>query len=166
MRRFAIFGMVAIAVISIAIGARPGLADESGSGPESMKLPKFKLTNFDYPDSAKRLGLEGKVLIAFDISPQGRAVNASMISSDEDTLVKPALGMVLGLRFDPTDLATGDRPVRYRIGFVFCMPPSSLTEDFGVPAVPLVVSSSRMRGVPIHNLPAPGATGRCVKQQK
>jgi TonB family protein len=153
--------------ILIAAGSLAGMAGESGTAPTPPPaLPKIKASKaLIYPDKALRLGLEGKVVIAFDIDAQGRAMNSSMVSSDDDLFVKSSLDFVAGLYFDlPKDEHGAEmRQARYRIGFVFCLPPSSLDDSFAVPVWPIIVSASRIRGSPVRNPPAKGATGQCAK---
>jgi TonB family protein len=146
-----------------------GLADESaGDVPEKQALPPVKSSKgVYYPDSAKRAGLEGKVLVAFDIVKDGRVVNLSIIFSDDGVFENSVKEYMSGLRFDvPSDWATSQSHYeRYHIGFVFCIPPSSLVETSGIAASPVTISTNRISGSAIRNPPAAGATGPCISSQ-
>lgn len=145
-----------------------GLAEESqGAVPETeaQALPPLKNSKaIHYPEAAKRVGLEGKVLVAFDIVADGRVANLSIISSDDRAFEKTAKEYMSGIRFEvPSNWATSDsRYQRYHIGFVFCIPPSSLVGTFGIAASPVTISTNRIPGSPILNPPAAGATGMCA----
>jgi len=142
-----------------------GLADESQSaGPEKQLPPLKSSKGIYYPEAAKRVGLEGKVLVAFDIVADGRADNLSIVFSDDSAFESAAKEYTSGLRFEvPSNWASSEsRYQRYHIGFVFCIPPSSLVGTFGVAASPVTISTKRIPGSPIRNPPTAGATGACV----
>jgi TonB family protein len=129
-------------------------------------LPKIKNSGgLYYPDVAKLRGMEGKVIVAFDIDGNGRAKNASLVFSDSQLFVKPSMDYVATLSFElpKTENGAEIRLPRYRVGFVFCLPPSSLDDSFAVPVMPVIVSGSRIRGAPVQNPPSSGATGQCAK---
>jgi TonB family protein len=155
-------------VLLIAISTYPlrGVADESQSaGSETQTLPPLKSNKgIYYPEAAKRVGLEGKVLVAFDIVADGRVANLAVIFSDESAFENTAKEYMSGLRFEvPSNWASSaSRYQRYHIGFVFCIPPSGLVGTFGIAASPVTVSTNRIPGSPIRNPPASGATGTCV----
>lgn len=157
--------LVAIALIH----ASRAVADESpGVVSEKQTLPAVKRSkDINYPDTAKRAGLEGKVLVAFDILKDGRIANLSILFSDDGVFESTAKEYMSGLRFDvPSDWATSQgHYVRYHIGFVFCIPPSSLVETFGIAASPVTISTNRIPGSPVRNPPAAGATGPCATYQ-
>jgi TonB family protein len=144
-----------------------GMADQSDAvTSEPSTLPKIKTSKgLYYPDRAKLLGQEGKVIVAFDIAENGQATNSSLVFSDNNLFVKPSMDFVasLSLELPKTESGTEIRQARYRIGFVFCLPPSSLDDTFAVPVIPVVVSGSRIPGAPVRNPPATGASGQCTK---
>jgi len=76
------------------------LADESQSAISDQQiLPSLKSSKgIYYPDAAKRVGLEGKVLVAFDIVADGRVANLSIIFSDDSAFEKSAKEYMSGLR--------------------------------------------------------------------
>jgi TonB family protein len=157
--------LVAIAMIH----SSRGVADESpGAVSEKQILPPLKSSkDIYYPEPAKRVGLEGKVLVAFDIVTGGRVANVSVLFSDDRVFENTAKEYVSGLRFDvPGDWAKSQSHYeRYHIGFVFCIPPSSLVESFGIAASPVTISTNRIADSPIRNPPAAGATGPCASYQ-
>jgi hypothetical protein len=107
------------------------------------------------------------VLVAFDIVKDGRVANLSIIFSDDGVFENTVKEYMSGLRFDvPSDWATSQSHYeRYHIGFVFCIPPSSFVETFGIAASPVTISTNRIPGSPIRNPPAAEATGPCVSYQ-
>jgi TonB family protein len=144
-----------------------GLADQFDSAAtKPPPLPKLKSVGkgVAYPDAAKRVGVEGKVIIGFDIAADGRAINISLVSSDDTVFEKPAMELLRSATFELPKRADGAiiHETRYRAGFVFCLPPSSLDDNFPMPVIPIVISSTRMRGSPIRNPPPAGATGQCA----
>jgi len=143
-----------------------GAADESQSaGSEKQALPPLKSSkDIYYPEAAKRVGLEGKVLVAFDIVADGRVANLAIIFSDESAFENTTKEYMSGLRFEvPSNWASSaSRYQRYHMGFLFCIPPSGLVGKFGIAVSPVMVSTNRIPGSPIRNPPAFGATGTCV----
>src|ERR1700733_9726193 len=124
-----------VAAISIIL-AFPigGLADEADStAARQPPLPKMKIgAGIYYPDAAKRLGIEGKVIIGFDIATDGRATNVSLVSSDDTIFEKPAMDLLKSATFELPKGENGEviHETRYRLGMVFCLPPSSLDDHF------------------------------------
>jgi TonB family protein len=150
----------------------PSRGENDGSSPgvvsEKQTLPPFKSSKvIYYPETAKRAGLEGKVIVAFDIVAGGRVANLSVIFSDDGVFENTAKEYMSGLRVDiPSDWAKFQGHYeRYHTGFVFCIPPSSLVETFGIAAWPVTISTNRIPGSPIRNPPAVGATGSCARYQ-
>lgn len=144
-----------------------GMADQSDAvTSQPSPLPKIKSGGaLYYPDAAKVRGLEGQVIVAFDIDEKGRARNTALVFADSQLFVKPSMDYVASLSFElpKTENGTEIRQSRYRVGFVFCLPPSSLDDTFAVPVMPVIVSASRIRGAPVQNPPISGATGQCAK---
>jgi outer membrane biosynthesis protein TonB len=60
-------------------------ANESAS---PVPLPKHTSSPVYYPETALRKGAEGRVLLAFMISPLGRAINIVVESSEGDKSLK------------------------------------------------------------------------------
>ena len=144
-----------------------GSADESvDTAPAKQALPPLK--NFKngifYPEHAKADGVEGKVLVAFDIVAGGRVAKLVILDSDNSALEATAREILSGLRFDlPSDWANSPAHlIRYHMGFVFCISPSSLSRTFGVPLSPIIIRTNRLPGSPIRNPIEPGATDQCA----
>jgi TonB family protein len=158
--------LVALLVAIVLIYPMHGVADEPlSTASEQQKLPPIKSSKgVYYPEAAKRVGLEGKVLIAFDIVADGRVANLAILFSDESAFENTAKEYMSGLRFEvPSNWASSaSRYQRYHIGFVFCIPPSDLVGTFGIAASPVTISTNRIAGSPIRNPPVAGATGTCV----
>lgn len=159
-----------LAVISILMAFTSGvLADQPESeAARQSPLPKIKIDRgLAYPDAAKRLGAEGKVILGFDIAADGRATNISLVSSDDPIFEKPAMDLLKVATFELSKAENGEliHETRYRLGLVFCLPPSSLDDTFPMRVIPIVVSSTRIRGSPIRNPPARGAVGQCARVQ-
>lgn len=160
--------LLSLLIVVALVRSVPCSADEPAeASPPHLTLPKIaSRQGIHYPDAARVRGLEGKVLIAFDITPEGRPTNGALIDSDDDLFTKAATEYLANLRFEVPhgDTVPGSSFVgRYRIGFVFCLPPSSLDDTFAVPAVPIVISGFRIPGSPIKHPPPPGASGQCSK---
>jgi TonB family protein len=158
-------GYFILLILSAMIYPISGVADEfPGETTEQQTLPPFKISKVPYyPDAARRDALEGKVLVAFDIVPSGRAAHVAVIFSDQPAFEKTAMEFMANTVFEvsSTWATSKDRFQRYHMGFLFCIPPSGLVDTFGIAASPVTVSASRIPGSPIRNPPTPGATGRC-----
>jgi len=143
-----------------------GSAEESVDPlPESPALPRVKNSKgIYYPERAKRDGLEGKVLVAFDIDAGGRVSHLAVLDSDDSVFEATAREYLTGLQFDvPSDWSkSAAHLIRYHIGFLFCIPPSSLDLTFGVPANPVIISTNRITGSPIRHPLVPGADAKCA----
>ena len=83
-RVYAATGLSVLLILTAMIFPLVAMGEEpSGAVPERQTLPPFKNSkSFYYPDAAKREGLEGKVLVAFDIAAGGRVVNPVIIFRD------------------------------------------------------------------------------------
>jgi TonB family protein len=157
-----------LAAISILLLFSIASADQpDATPPKELPFPKLKPGKpFFYPDAAKARGVEGKVIIGFDIDANGRATNISMVYSDDRVLEKGPMDFLKSAVFELPKGEDGHviHESRYRLGFVYCLPPSSLDVTFPMRVLPpVVVSGSRIRGSPVRNPPAAGATGPCAK---
>ena len=126
------------------------------SGWELPKLPHFRPESGRdwFPDAARRMGLEGRVLVGFDISAQGRAKNVAVIWSEDRVFVPSAVEMVKGMRFDvPSDWTNEGAFRRWRLGIVYRLHPSCHSGEFAIPVETVVITGSRLVGAPVH----PGA---------
>src|ERR1700735_415572 len=101
--------LVLLATCLVALNAFTALYPERGAADESVDatpakqvLPPYKMTNKDifYPDRAKRDGVEGKVLVAFDIAAGGRIANLAILDSDNSAFEATAREYMSELKFD------------------------------------------------------------------
>jgi TonB family protein len=143
------------------------IAGDDDSAWAIPKLPQTKgsLNNNYYPDAARRAGTEGRVLIAFDISADGRVRNPSVIWSENGAFDASALGMLKEMRFSvPADWMNTGAHRRWRLGFVFRLAPSGGQDcDFAIPTETLFVTGSRLRGGPVRAIPEIGTSRGCPK---
>jgi TonB family protein len=130
------------------------------------KLPPIKLSQgIWYPDRAKAAGLEGRVLAAFDITPAGIAQNISVLWSEDELLASSTIQMLSKAHFNvPADWQTSGAWRRWRVGFVFCLPPSGQPDDFGISVETIYVRGTPVRGAPQRHPPDKGSTSGCNKQ--
>ena len=141
--------------------AASGSADDAGMGASHSPIIESDRGS-SYPEEARRLGLEGTVMLAFDIAANGKAVNTAVVFTDENLLVKPAMEQLAEIRFQRPHSVPGSSG-RYRIGFVFCLPPSGLSDTFAVPALSYVIAASRFPGSPVRNPANSRSSGKCAK---
>jgi len=140
--------------------------DADTAGWELPKLPHVQLeTNRDwFPAAAKRMGLEGRVLVGFDITAQGRVTNISVIWSENSVFDSSAVEMLKGARFSvPSDWANGGALRRWRVGFVFRQSPGCQSAEFAIPVEPVVITGSRVTGAPPRPGSRPNSDGSCTK---
>jgi TonB family protein len=139
-------------------------------------IPRFNLppiprisfaSNADYyPADARRNGIEGRVEIEFGISEDGRANQESVLLADDPVLERASLGFVKAMRFDVSRYWKEgvQESTRYRIGMLFCLPPSGQTDEFPdlIPQV-VIRSFPRLPGAPVKHPLSVGAAGRCAR---
>lgn len=77
--------------------------------PEVIHVPEVT-----YPARAQRWGLEGKVLIEFTISTEGKPEKIKIISADNSLFIPPADSIARGMRFEPLQ-----KPVKYNLPVIF-----------------------------------------------
>ena len=128
-------------------------------------LPQIRawLSNDWYGDAARRAGLEGRVLLAFNITPDGRAKNPSVIWAEDTTLAANALEFLKSSRFKvPSHWGAEDRWRRWRLGVVFRLCPSSgQSAEFAIPEETVYVTGSRMTGAPVRTAPSAERPDTC-----
>lgn len=97
-----------------------GLGDWNGGGPGIFSLDKLDKTPRAtvrmppvYPATLKKDGIEGVVLIEFDVDAKGRVVSARVRESTNRAFDEPTLRAVRNWRFEP-GLRQG-RPVSFRM---------------------------------------------------
>ncbi|HEY2682156.1 MAG TPA: TonB family protein [Steroidobacteraceae bacterium] len=135
-------------------------ADQAG------KLPRILLSSsIYYPDSALSGSLEGKVLVEFDLQGDGKANHVSIVSADHHVFASAVRQFMKSLRFDMSQPgAAASAGARQRLGFVFCIPPSSLEDTFGLPTPAVFVMHNRREGWKVANPPTADSKGPCLKE--
>jgi TonB family protein len=149
----AIFGGAALQCAAV------NAADADTSGPHPPPLPLIQSSvPIVYPSAAAKLGREGRVLLAFGISGQGRATSASILFADDDSFDRAAIELLSGLKFTiPSDWQESGNPnKRFQLGVVFCIPPSAQSDVFADVKSPIFIMTSRPPGSPVQN-PLPAA---------
>lgn len=139
----------------------PATTKLDSSAWELPKLPRFKLGQDQdwFPEAARRDGLEGRVLVGFDITAQGSAKNISVIWSSTRLFESNAVGMLRTGRFSvPSDWIESGGWRRWRLGFVFRLSPSCESDEFAIPVEKVLVTGSRIIGAPVHNYSGSSAT--------
>jgi TonB family protein len=152
------------------VGLPHAVADEVISAPQQQPaLPPVKSSKpFYYPEKAKRIGLEGTVLIEFNIDAKGKPTNLSVLRADDPMLASATRELFAGTRFDVANdwAKSANYSWRYRIGIVFCIPPSGQVDTFAESTYPpMIISTNRIPGSPVRNPVSPGATGQCAKSR-
>ena len=148
-----------------------GMGGSLALGDDAVKLapslPHHRLVgSIDYyPATARAHGIEGRVELEFNIDSSGRANHVSVLLADDKSLAEHEIKTLGVTQFDvsPDWKATGPESVRYRLGTVYCLPPSGQREDFPDSITPIFVTGSRIPGAPVKSRPRPGATGRCAR---
>jgi hypothetical protein len=142
-----------IVVLSILpFGASPLVADEVSdpdSGWAQPRLPAVKYSKQEdfYPDAARLHDIQGRVLVAFDITPAGVAKNITVLWAEQEVFTKPTVRMLQSVHFAVPDdwLATGAWR-RWRAGVVYRLaspaPPQTQSDEFAVPVEKVYVTGS------------------------
>jgi hypothetical protein len=147
-------------------------ADEPVTASDPFQLPKLPPMDFPrnvswYPPRAWTAGLEGRVLVAFDITLAGSAQRISILWTEDALLASSAEQMLSKTHFKvPADWQTSGAWRRWRLGFVYCLPPSSQSEEFGVPVETVLITGSRLNGAPQRHPSDPNSASRCMKQPR
>jgi TonB family protein len=123
-------------LISLCMSYRT-LADEVPAA-ESQSLPVLpKLKSLGkgiyYPDQAKRLEVQGRILLGFRINDRGRAKQISIESAEASKLLSDsAVAILKELVFEqPAPAASGSE--QYRMSVVFELEPCGGLQHFDVP---------------------------------
>ena len=110
--------------------------------PQSLKLPNLKSTRMLaawYPDRARRLDQQGRVLVEFEISLKGRVVNPKIISAEpSDVFEGTVTALVRGWEYDvPSNWeSSGGTTHLFRVGFIFLLRPCRATGPCNVTPFP------------------------------
>jgi len=154
------------AVLLVALLGIPGgvWGDDSATQPHLPRLWTSGALDF-YPPAALGEGIEGRALIAFDITPTGHTKNVALVWGEDGVLNAMALHSVTNYQFVvPTDGGITVRQ-RWRMGFVYCIPPSSQPDAFAVDTAAVVyVRGARRPGAAVRNKPDPKSSSACMKR--
>jgi TonB family protein len=124
--------------------------DAQTSAWELPKLPLYQLLSHQdwYPLAARQAGLEGRVLVGFDITADGHIRNISVIWSENRVFESSAVALLKNARFTlPADWASTATSRRWRLGFVYRLAPGTCQSDqFAIPVEKVFVTGSRLTG--------------------
>jgi TonB family protein len=125
-------------------------------------LPKVDFKHDYYPVGAVRAGIEGRVLVAFDITSAGLAKDVSVLWSENSLLATHTVQLLERAQFKvlPDSDAAGDWR-RWRAGFVYCLQPSGQSDEFAIPVQKIYLLSARLPGAPIRS--TPDGSSACFK---
>jgi TonB family protein len=106
---------------------------------DSPKLPKSKpsAAGVFYPEKARRLNQQGRVLVEFAVSSKGRVVDTAIVSSEPRGAFEDAVKAYMkSVEFDvPRDWeASGGSQHKYHFSFVFILRPCRETVPCEEPA--------------------------------
>jgi|WetSurMetagenome_2_1015567.scaffolds.fasta_scaffold224735_2 TonB family protein len=74
--------------------------------PSDADLHLVKKVEPIYPDSAKRVGLQGRVIVKMWVNEKGKVTKASVIKSDAPVFNKPAIDAAMRFEFAPSSKNT------------------------------------------------------------
>jgi hypothetical protein len=80
-------------------------------------------------------------------------------------LAQDARQLLEAISFDvPSDWETSSLgSLRYRLGMVYCLPPSGQTETFPESVSTMIITAARISGAPVRHPVHAGAYGRCAQ---
>jgi len=134
----------------------------------NAKLPRFVMPKGQdwYGATAKRQGLEGRVLVAFNITTEGQAKNVSVVWTEDSVLAANTLQLLKAVRFKvPPDWGTADIWRRWQVGFVYRLCPSGQSGEFAIPVEPIYITGSRLPGAPVHTVPISRESDACAQSR-
>lgn len=125
-----------------------GVDDVASHAWDLPQLPRYTsgVAREWYPDAARGRDAEGRVLLGFDITDDGRAANVSVIWSENRMFDSSAVGLVRSVHFKvPTDWARTGALTRWRLGVVYRLSPGSCQSDaFAIPVQKVYITGSRL----------------------
>lgn len=155
--------LLALAVFHLLCNQSAFAEESTTLGSGAPPLPHIKsLGPIIYPDQAKRLDLEGSVLVEFGIDAAGKTTGVTVIRSDHPLFAKTAIRGLSATTFDvPVDWANENVGVRYQVVMVFCLPPSNQVTVFPEsPYNPIIVAGNH-----VGSASAPTIPGTCKARQ-
>ena len=160
-------GLVLVMVLSAARAVGLAAAANESAPVARPKLPPAKSIDnvLYYQEEARRLGREGRVEFEFNIAADGKANHVAVLLADDPVLARDARKLLGAITFDvPSDWQTsGLESMRYRLGMIYCLPPSGQNEQFPEDVSKLTITAARVPGAPVKHPVAPGADGRCAQ---
>jgi TonB family protein len=139
----ALIRVCAILCMALAIplySSSPGFAQEAPAAESQSPpaLPKVKSLGkgIYYPDQAKRLEAQGRVLLGFQINHRGRATSISLESAEASKLLLDSAVAILKELVFERRAATASAVVgseQYRMSIVFELEPCGGLQHFNVP---------------------------------
>jgi hypothetical protein len=127
-----------------------------GSGTWALPAPHARTTTDAqiYPREAVSRGIEGRVLAAFDITTDGKTANVAILWTENPLLAEPTRQALLAYQFQvPPDWAQTGARRRWRMGFVYCLPPSDQPGDFVLPVDISTIKAARPAALPVARHP-------------
>jgi Gram-negative bacterial TonB protein C-terminal len=160
-------GLVLVIILSAARAIGPAaVANEPTAVPEP-RLPPAKGIDkvLPYQEEARRQGREGRVEFEFNIGADGKANRVALLLADDRSLSRDARQLLGAIRFDvPSDWeSSGLGSMRYRLGMVYCLPPSGQSEQLPEGVSKMIITAARVAGAPVKHPVRPGAYGRCAR---
>lgn len=162
------FVFVGILIAARALGSAAA-ANEPTPATRARLPPAKGIDNvLYYQEQARRAGREGRVELEFDIGADGKANHVAVLLADDRLLARDARELLRAIRFDvPSDWqSSGLGSTRYRLGMVYCLPPSGQNEQFAEDVSKMIITAARVPGAPVRHPVRPGAYGRCAQANK
>ncbi len=163
-------GLVLVMILSAARAVGPAAAANESTPAARLKLPPAKSIDnvLYYREQSRRLGREGRIELEFNIRSDGKANHVAVLLADDRALARDARELLGAIRFDvPQDWqnsALGS--ARFRLGMVYCLPPSGQNEQFPEDVSKMIITAARVPGAPVRHPVRPGAYGRCAQANK
>ena len=158
--------VLAVVLIVVRAGGLVAAANESTAVVRPKLPPAKSIDNvLYYQEEARRLGREGRVELEFNIGADGKANHVAVLLADDQMLARDARKLLGAISFEvPGDWrASGLAALRYRLGMVYCLPPSGQNEQFSEDISKLTITAARVPGAPIRHPVRAGAYGRCTQ---
>ena len=143
-----------LALLGALCTSSPAFSDEvpAAESQSQAVMPKVKSLGkgIYYPDQAKRLEAQGRILLGFQINDRGRATRISIESAEASKILSDsAVAILKEFVFErpaaPASAAVGSE--QYRMSVVFELEPCGGLQHFDVPKdARISVCGSRLRG--------------------
>jgi TonB family protein len=160
-------GHVLVGILIVARALGPSAAANESTPAVRPRLPPAKSIGdvLYYQEEARRSGREGRVELEFNIGADGKANHVAVLLADDQLLARDARELLRAIRFDvPSDWqSSGLGSTRYRLGMVYCLPPSGQNEQFAEDVSKMIITAARVPGAPVRHPVRPGADGRCAQ---